>query len=192
MFQPADRISLTRSLVEPISTSDAIATVIAALVPVVCEKLTARGEGARQLDFLCVRVDGSIQAVRVGTSDPTADVTRLMRLLGDQIPQIAPEFGIETVILTVSANEPLEAGPERSVLPDVGASSEHALPATLIDRLLNVRGLFRFTSLRPGFPPGQRTGSLAFPRTTWQNRLSRARCSGRDRTFCSICPSGCR
>ncbi|GLQ64326.1 Y-family DNA polymerase [Gluconobacter cerinus] len=151
VFQPADRISLTRSLVEPISTPDAIATVIAALVPVVCEKLTARGEGARQLDFLCVRVDGSIQAIRVGTSDPTADVTRLTRLLRDQIAQIAPEFGIETVILTVSANEPLEVGPERSILPDVGASSEPALPATLIDRLLNRPGVVSVHQLAPRF-----------------------------------------
>ncbi|MBS1084218.1 DNA polymerase Y family protein [Gluconobacter kondonii] len=151
VFQPADRISLTRSLVEPISTPDAIATVIAALVPVVCEKLVARGEGARQLDFLCVRVDGTIQAVRVGTSDPTADGTRLTRLLGDQIPQIAPEFGIETVILTVSASEPLEAGPERSVLQSDAGSSETRLPASLIDRLLNRPGVVSVHQLAPRF-----------------------------------------
>ncbi|WP_228119039.1 Y-family DNA polymerase [Gluconobacter japonicus] len=151
VFQPVDRISLTRSLVEPTSTPEAIATVIAALVPVVCEKLMARGEGARQLDFLCVRVDGSIQAVRVGTSDPTADITRLTRLLKDQIPQIAPEFGIETVILTVSANEPLEAGPERSVLPDEAGSSETGLPASLIDRLLNRPGVVSVHQLAPRF-----------------------------------------
>nr|WP_249202477.1 DNA polymerase Y family protein [Gluconobacter kondonii] len=151
IFQPADRICLTRSLVEPISTPEAIATVIAALVPLVCEKLVARGEGARQLDFLCVRVDGSIQAVRVGTSDPTADGTRLTRLLKDQIPQIAPEFGIETVILTVSASEPLEAGPERSVLPDEAGSSETGLPASLIDRLLNRPGVVSVHQLAPRF-----------------------------------------
>ncbi|KXV02693.1 protein imuB [Gluconobacter potus] len=149
VFQIRDRISLSRSLVEPIGTAEAIATVIETLVPEACALLSRRGEGARQIDFLCLRVDSTVQAIRVGTSDPTSDMSRMLRLLKDQISQIDPGFGIEGVTLTVSVSEPLESGPDRPVLPDSDDLRTEALPANLIDRLMNRPGVRAVYQLAP-------------------------------------------
>ncbi|RFD18421.1 hypothetical protein DY926_16745 [Komagataeibacter melaceti] len=88
-----------RSFVEPISTAEAIATVIMVLVGAVCTALQQRGEGARQLDLLCERVDGSVQAVRVGTAFPVCDADHMGRLLRARIETIEPGFGIEAMSL---------------------------------------------------------------------------------------------
>lgn len=149
--QVRDRISLSRSLVEPIGTAEAIATVIEALVPDACALLSRRGEGARQIDFLCVRVDSTVQAIRVGTSDPTSDKTRILRLLKDQISRIEPGFGIEAVTLTISASEPIEAGPVRPVLSDPEDRQVDTVPATLIDRLINRPGVAAVYQFAPRF-----------------------------------------
>ncbi|WP_249193863.1 Y-family DNA polymerase [Gluconobacter wancherniae] len=151
VVQVRDRISLSRSLVEPIGTAEAIATVIEALVPEACALLSRRGEGARQIDFLCVRVDSTVQAIRVGTSDPTSDMPRLLRLLKDQISRIEPGFGIEAVTLTISASEPIEAGPDRPVLSDPEDRQVYTVPATLIDRLINRPGVAAVYQFAPRF-----------------------------------------
>ncbi|WP_317215941.1 DNA polymerase Y family protein, partial [Gluconobacter sp. GP1] len=151
VVQVRDRISLSRSLVEPIGTAEAIATVIEALVPEACALLSHRGEGARQIDFLCVRVDSTVQAIRVGTSDPTSDMPRILRLLKDQISRIEPGFGIEAVTVTISASEPMEAGPDRPVLSDPEDCQADILPASLIDRLINRPGVASVHQLAPRF-----------------------------------------
>ncbi|WP_252350147.1 Y-family DNA polymerase [Gluconobacter cerinus] len=151
VVQVRDRISLSRSLVEPIGTAEAIATVIEALVPEACALLSRRGEGARQIDFLCVRVDSTVQAIRVGTSDPTSDTPRILRLLKDQISRIEPGFGIEAVTLTISASEPMEAGPDRPVLSVPEDCQADTLPASLIDRLINRPGITSVYQLAPWF-----------------------------------------
>ncbi|QBL95631.1 hypothetical protein KSAC_34520 (plasmid) [Komagataeibacter saccharivorans] len=46
---PRDAVQGRRSLLEPVSTADAIATVIGVLVDTVCMELAQRGEGARQV-----------------------------------------------------------------------------------------------------------------------------------------------
>ena len=151
VVQVRDRISLSRSLVEPIGTAEAIATVIEALVPEACALLSRRGEGARQIDFLCVRVDSTVQAIRVGTSDPTSEISRIFRLLKDQISQIEPGFGIEAVTLTISVSEPIEVDVERPVLSDSEDHRIDALPARLIDRLINRPGVTSVYQFSPRF-----------------------------------------
>lgn len=151
VVQVRDRISLARSLVEPISTPEAIAAVIEALVPEACALLCQRGEGARQIDFLCMRVDGTVQAIRVGTSEPTSATSRILRLLKDQISRIEPGFGIEAVTLTISASEPIEAGPDRPVLSDPENRQVDTVPATLIDRLINRPGVAAVYQFAPRF-----------------------------------------
>ena len=113
--------------------------------------LSRRGEGARQIDFLCVRVDSTVQAIRVGTSDPPSDMPRILRLLKDQISRIEPGFGIEAVTLTISASEPIEAGPARPVLSDPEDRQVDTVPATLIDRLINRPGVTSVYQLAPRF-----------------------------------------
>ena len=137
-------VQCARSLFEPIGTAEAIATVIEALVPEICAQLLERGEGARLVDFLCTRVDNTIQAVRVGTSDATCDPARLIRLLCDQIPQIEPGFGIEAVQLVIVQSAPIRQ--HETALPGYG-ETHGTWPATLLDRLANAPGLISLARL---------------------------------------------
>ena len=50
--------------------AETIARYIGRLVAPLCEALEAKGLGARLLDLICHRVDGDLQAVRVGTGMP--------------------------------------------------------------------------------------------------------------------------
>ncbi|RFD18905.1 hypothetical protein DY926_14210 [Komagataeibacter melaceti] len=150
-----------RSFVEPISTAEAIATVIRVLVGAVCTALQQRGEGARQLDLLCERVDGGVQAVRVGTASPVCDADHMGRLLRARIETIEPGFGIEAMSLVVRQSE------RRSTRQLTGMATELSAPtatdADLLDRLGNSAaldsGLVRFTRLESHMP--ERTQATA-------------------------------
>jgi len=56
---PPGMISIRRTFMEPIATAEAFATVILALVEEACTALQARGAGARTLDLVFKRVDGT-------------------------------------------------------------------------------------------------------------------------------------
>ena len=151
---PRDMIQDRRSFVEPISTAEAIATVIMVLVGAVCTALQQRGEGARQLDLLCERVDGGVQAVRVGTASPVCDADHMGRLLRARIETIETGFGIEAMSLVVRQSE------RRSTRQLTGMATELSAPtatdADLLDRLGNSAaldsGLVRFTRLESHMP----------------------------------------
>ena len=87
---PPGMVSVRRTFTEPIATAEAFATVILALVEEACAALERRGAGARTLDLVFERVDGSIQVVRVGTARPVRDVPHLARLLGERIETVDP------------------------------------------------------------------------------------------------------
>ncbi|SHO67262.1 protein ImuB [Pseudoxanthobacter soli DSM 19599] len=106
-LRPPDPVEVRRAFAEPISSAETIARHIGLIAGRLCEVLEARGLGARRLDLLCHRVDGTLQAVRVGTALPVRDVRHLGRLLCDRIETIAPGFGIEAMTLAVPMAEPL-------------------------------------------------------------------------------------
>jgi protein ImuB len=134
-----------RSFPEPIGAAETIARQIGLLVIEFCAQLEARGLGARRLDLLCHRVDGRIEAVRIGTAKPVRDVKHLTRLLGDRVETIAPGFGIERITLSAPLAEPLEYRPAATSL------GEAATPdvAGLIDTLTNRVGAGRLYRLGP-------------------------------------------
>lgn len=107
-LQPRDAITVRETFVEPIGTADSIATVIRILVASACTMLARRGLGARQIDLLCERVDGTVQAVRVGLATPMHEPAHTTRLLTERIEAIEPGFGIEAMQLVVSRDEPME------------------------------------------------------------------------------------
>lgn len=63
-----DLIEIRRSFAEPIGAAETIARYIGKLVVELCARLEAKELGAKRLDLLCHRVDGSIQAARVSTA----------------------------------------------------------------------------------------------------------------------------
>lgn len=103
-----DVVETRRSFAEPIGAPETIAKYVSKLVIELCDRLEARGLGARRLDLLCQRVDSHTQAVRVGMATPVRDPKRLTRLLCDKIETIEPGFGIEVMTLAATIAEPTD------------------------------------------------------------------------------------
>ena len=129
---PRTLIRQRLTFVEPLSTAEAFATVIARLCRAVCAALERRGEGARRLDLVCERVDGTLQLVAVGTARPVRDPVHLARLLAERIETIDPGLGVEAMALWVPLAEAAPAG-QGDVLAQGGGAADLG---PLIDRLV--------------------------------------------------------
>jgi len=150
---PPETISIRRTFVEPIATAEAFAAVILALVGEACAMLQARGAGARTLDLVFERVDGSAQVVRIGTARPVRGPMHLARLLDERIETVDPGLGVEAMRLVLPLVEPL-APVQR--ISDLGGNSGEAVDiAVLIDRLSNRLGagrVYRVASVESDVP----------------------------------------
>ena len=143
---PPGLINIRRAFVEPTATAEAFAAMILVLVGDACAALQARGAGARTLDLVFERVDGSTEAVRVGTARPVRDPMHLARLLDERIETVDPGFGVEAMRLTLPLVEPL-APVQRS--SGLGGRNEAVDIAALIDGLSNRLGAGRVYRVAP-------------------------------------------
>ncbi|MGN6097310.1 MAG: Y-family DNA polymerase [Bosea sp. (in: a-proteobacteria)] len=150
-IRPPDLTEVRRAFAEPIGAAETIARYIGQLVGQMCERLEAKGLGARRLDLVCHRVDRGLQTVRVGLARPVCDPKALARLLREKIEDIEPGFGIEIMTLAATLAEPLVQQQTTSSLvdesvPDVGG---------LIDILANrvgARAVFRLAPVASDVP----------------------------------------
>lgn len=106
---PPDAIAHRLAFLEPLSTAEALATAIDALLATLCTRLAEAGQGARRLDLFCERLDGTTQAIAIGTARPVRDPAHLARLLREHIERIDPGEGIEAMRLLASRTDPLAA-----------------------------------------------------------------------------------
>jgi protein ImuB len=124
--------------IEPLSTADAFKLVIARLTRSVTTMLDKVGLGGRRLDLIFERVDGTIQALRIGTHRPSRDAAHLARLLAERLESIDPGPGVEAMRLAVTLAEPLAY--VQSAAWTNGADCQVVDLAALIDRLENRLG----------------------------------------------------
>lgn len=148
-IRPPDAIEVRRAFAEPISAAETIARYTGILVRRICVLLEERGTGARRLDLICHRVDGSLQVVRAGTAKPVRDASRLTRLLCDRIETIDPGFGIELLEVSACRVEPLSAAQAATSLID----EPEADVSSLVDIIAN-RGhlIFRVAVVQSDVP----------------------------------------
>ena len=179
---PVEAVQAALPLAEPVLTAEALATLIARLVEDLCRGLEKRALGARRLDLLLTRVDGSLQALRIGTARPVRDAGHLTRLMVRQIEQIEPGFGIEQARLIASLAEPLQASQQQGLAGEMRAGevvAGKADLAPLIDRLANrpgIRRLYRLTPVESEVPERSLTPlpALAAPaEESWPATLPR-------------------
>lgn len=140
-----------RGLLEPIATPEAFAQVTGDLVADLGAQLVAMGHGARRLDLHFHRVDGHLQAIRIGTAAPSRDIAHLAKLLVARLDQVEPGLGIEALTLVAPLTEPL--GPSQSDL--AGAANREADLGALVDALANrfgARSLHRAAPRASGMP----------------------------------------
>jgi protein ImuB len=154
---PEAAIAERLAFIEPLSTADAFKLVIARLTRSVTTILDKAGLGARRLDLIFECVDGTIQALRIGTSRPSRDAAHLDRLLTERLETIDPGPGVEAMRLAVTLAEPLAY--VQSAAWTNGAGDAVNL-AELIDRLENRLGhtrrgrprLYRFAPVDSDVP----------------------------------------
>ena len=87
------KVASRLGFVEPLLTAETFTIVIEQLAARVCGKLDKAGLGARRLDLLFERVDGSVQAIRVGTARPSRNAAHLGRLLRERLETVDPGLG---------------------------------------------------------------------------------------------------
>jgi protein ImuB len=163
-----------QSFPEPIATPDDLARVTALLAEALCEKLRRRDQGACRLDLIFQRVDGSVQAVRVGTSAPSRDAAHLTRLLTVQIETVDPGFGIDMVTLAAPLTDVLGARQAVSGLVAPAGADLSGLVDSLQNRLGEGR-VFRACAVESDVP--ERSVARVRPAVTegfsWPDRLPR-------------------
>ena len=114
---------------EPIASPEAIGQVLSDLVTNLIATLERQGVAARGLVLSCERVDGEEQRFVIGTARATRDARHLLHLLGMNIEQIEPGFGIEAMRLTAFRCEPL--APQQ-----IGSEEQPSDLPQLIDRIV--------------------------------------------------------
>ena len=137
---PETMITEGLAFIDPLSTAEAFKLVITRLTQSVTTTLDKSGLGARRLDLIFERIDGAIQAIRIGTARPNCDAAHLARLLAERLESVDPDPGVEAMQLMVSLAEPLAY--VQSVAWNDGAAQTLDL-AALIDRLENRLGRTR-------------------------------------------------
>lgn len=142
---PPDTPTRRLAFAEPLLTAESFTAVIARLTRQVCAGLERSGQGARQVDLLFERVDGSIQAVRIGTARPTRDPRHLARLLDEQIETVDPGLGVDAMQLVIPLSEPLAY---TQIAAGLDAEPEADI-AALVDRLSNRLGASRVWRAAP-------------------------------------------
>lgn len=143
-MRPPELITSRLGFVEPLLTAEAFAFVIGQLVERVCGKLDQAGLGASRLDLLFERVDGSIQAVRVGTARPSRNAAHLVRLLDERVETVDPGPGVEAMRLVVSLADRLDRHQT-----DALANDQTPDLSVLVDRLTNRLGTRRVWRAAP-------------------------------------------
>jgi protein ImuB len=140
---PRDPVVVEQRFAEPILTAEPIAYWIAQLSDRLAQALAQQGRGARALVLALTRVDGAVQAVRVGFARATRDAPHMLRLLVRRIELIDPGFGIEIMALHVTRDEPLGA-------ETLAGDLEEAVPdlAALVDAIVNRIGEARLWRTR--------------------------------------------
>ena len=135
---PPELMQARLGFVEPLLTAEAFAAVIARLTGTVCAELEKAGQGARRLDLLFERVDGSIQCIRIGTARPSRDARHLARLLGEKLERVDPGLGVEAMRLVVPLAEPLAYAQASVSLSEAEPAGQDV--SALVDRLENRLG----------------------------------------------------
>ena len=144
---PPELIQARLTFVEPLLTAEAFATVIDRLTATVCLDMERSGGGARRLDLLFELVDGTAQAIRIGTARASRDTRHLTRLLKERIERIDPGLGVEAMRLIVPRLDRLV--PAQAAARLTAADIEEPDIAPLIDRLANRLGPGRVYRVAP-------------------------------------------
>jgi len=142
---PPRRVRL--SFAEPITEPADLTLAMERLTTDLVTRLAREGTGARRLDLAFHRVDGRVEHIRLGTARPSRDPRHLTTLFKERLDTVDPGLGVEDMILSAFAVEPLP--PEQIGFPGHASGNETSGIAPLLDRLGNRLGLDALSRLEP-------------------------------------------
>ncbi len=116
---------------EPIKTAIGIEIALKELLETLCQRLLRESKGLRQCELICLRLDGQVEKMSIGTNRPSRNVRHLFKLFENKIQTIEPDLGIELFILEASVVEELQGS--QDALWQAGVSTGMAI-AELLDR----------------------------------------------------------
>ncbi|MBF9045726.1 DNA polymerase Y family protein [Rhodobacterales bacterium LSUCC0031] len=142
------------SLPEPIGLEADILAGLDRLLAVLCDKLRARGRGARRLRLEMVRAEGGAERIEIGLARPTDRPDSLRALFALKLDGVAAGFGFDVLRLVAPVTEPLHSAEHKGGWA-VAAEAQAARPAghaldDLIARIGARVGLERITREHPG------------------------------------------
>ncbi len=144
---PPETVAERLAFVEPLMTAEAFGAVIPKLTRHVCAELERRGLGARQLDLVFERVDGTNQVIRIGAARPAREPSHLARMLAERVEQVDPGLGVDAMRLVVTLADSLSYTQSPKTL--LAARGTDPDIAVLVDRLVNRLGPDRVYRLEP-------------------------------------------
>jgi protein ImuB len=157
--RPPTSYAVRRDFAEPLLVPEALGAVLDRLLPRLCRLLERDGRGARKLAYTLYRIDGSVAAAAIGTSQPARDPAHLAALFAPRLETLDPDPGIETLILEATETAPFTAdqrellvdSPDYLLVENPLVEHQTADPAltALIDRLANRLGPDRIGFLAP-------------------------------------------
>ncbi len=124
---------------EPIGRTEDVEAALHTLLTSLCKRLEQDRRGARRLICEVFRIDNTAGRVQVGTSRAVRHPDHLFRLFREKLDGLDAGFGIEFLLLAVTAADPLSV--EQNTLPQTAETSTAAPEspgqdlALLIDRL---------------------------------------------------------
>lgn len=97
------------TLPDPIGLQADILAGLDRLLPALCDKLRARGRGARRLRLDMIRAEGGTERIEVGLARPTDHPDSLRPLFELKLGDIDAGFGFDVLRLVAPVTEPLHA-----------------------------------------------------------------------------------
>lgn len=142
--RPPAPIRARFAFAEPVAVAEAIAAATRRLLETVCGQLAKAHQGARRLELVLYRVDGTLARAVVGTGRPVREPDHLERLLREKLAGLDAGFGVEVMVLAVAEVVPL---PPAQIAAEVAPGEGGDDIARLIDRLGNRLGADRVVGL---------------------------------------------
>jgi protein ImuB len=125
------------TLPDPIGLRADVEAALERLLPPFCDKLRAKGRGARRVVLQAFRADGGVAAVEVGLARAADSPDRIRPLLHLKLDQIDAGFGIDCVRLEALATEAMTSVQHRGQLE----ATAGALAGALAGKGTNVHAL---------------------------------------------------
>ena len=152
--RPPMHFAVRLTLPDPIGLRSDVEAALDRLLPPLCQKLRAKGRGARRVALQAFRADGGVSTVEIGLARAADDPDRIRPLLHLKLDQINAGFGIDCLRLEALATEAVSAVQHRGQLEATAdgmagrAANPHALD-DLIGRLGARLGQESVTRLHP-------------------------------------------